>query len=136
VVADAVAAVFAAIAQQPHVFRLPAAQGQALRRLGGDGRRDRFFQAPAHRLQVVDVHVAALAHRLNHLADRTAVLQQLMPDRHVSHGDLVPQRHVFDHRDGAHRHPFQGDDAGFLARVQVAHRDADIVVSFVDDDTV
>ena len=131
VVADAEAAVRAAVAQQLHLFGLAPAQREPLGRLGDDLRRGGLLQAPAHRLQVVRVDVSAPGDRLHDLADGPAVLEQLVPDRHVAHGDLVTQRHVVDVTvDSADLLPFQRDDADLFAGLQVAHRHADIIDEF------
>ena len=74
---------------------------------------------------------------LHDLADRAAVLQQLVPDRHVAHGDLVTQEArsstTFNRPTSC---PSSVTTPTSSPGLQVANCNADIIVGFVDQDTV
>ncbi len=79
----------------------------------------------------MDVNMSALGNGLDCLANLAAILDDGLICGNIAHGDFVPQWNIIAKFNAADWFAFQGNRAGLRALFQVGHRDADVIVGFV-----
>jgi hypothetical protein len=84
----------------------------------------------------MNVDMGAGRDRGGGFTDWTAVLNDLVIERQLAHGDFVAQRHIGSEFDGRDELAFQRDDPDLGSGSQIHDRYADVVFGFVDQNSM